>query len=245
MHAELNPIDSEVIGANVVEVYGFSEEEDPAAFEARQILPLEPRYAFLKVPAERIGSIHRLEDLGFRYAEFQITMRHRLKRRIAAGPFPYHFELVKREEDLAVALEMAGSIFTHDRYSTDPALSSDVSGRRYQAYLRKSFAAADESVYVMKNDETGKIVSFGTLRRLGPAEVRLLIGGVAKEYKDSGLGAIHDYVGLQTYYDEGIRLLHTGVSGINYPIVNLEIAHLGFKVEQSYVVLRKHYGMLP
>jgi hypothetical protein len=77
---------------------------------------------------------------------------------------------------------------------------------------------------------------------LNVKEVRLLIGGVAPLMKQSGLGVIHDYIGMKTYYEEGIRVLHTKVSGINLPIMNLEIAHLGFKVQATEVVLKKRYG---
>jgi hypothetical protein len=108
--------------------------------------------------------------------------------------------------------------------------------------VQKSYEDPDERVYIMKADDTGEAVSFGTLRCLKPTEVRLLIGGVANGLKRSGIGAIHDYVGLKTYFDEGIRVLHTVVSGINYPIINLEIAHFGFKVKCSHVVLKKRYA---
>jgi len=94
----------------------------------------------------------------------------------------------------------------------------------------------------MRNLETGRIVSFATLRRLGEKEVRLLIGGVDASLKATGLGVIHDYVGLAAYYDMGVRTVHTSVSSLNAPIMNLEIGHLGFKISRTWTVLHLHGG---
>ena len=241
MHAALNPIDTDIIGGPVLEVRDFDPERDLAAFEHEAILPLHPRLTVLKVPAEQIAAIHSAEALGFRYAENQLQLIHRMKQRPDPGQYPYRFEPVRDEAGLGQVLDLAATIFAHDRITTDPLLGHDFAGRRYQAYVRKSFGDPEEEVFLMRNLETGNIVSFATIRRQGPSEARLLIGGVANAYKQTGLGVIHDYVGLAAYYDLGIRTIHTSVSAINTPIMNLEIRHLGFKVVQAWVVLHKHY----
>jgi len=242
MRAELNQIDTAAAGVNIVDVQDWSPVQDFAVFEREAILPLQPSVAFCKVPAEATGSIHVLGRHGFHFAEFQFTLRHRIREALDVKSYPFRWERVTTSVDLNAALELAGTIFEHDRFSTDPQFGPAVSGRRYRAYVEKSYRDPDERVYVMKRDGTDKVVSFGTLRQLSAWEVRLLIGGVASDLKQSGMGAIHDYVGLQTYYEEGIRVLHTVVSGVNYSILNLEIAHLGFRVQCSHAVLRKRYA---
>jgi hypothetical protein len=69
----------------------------------------------------------------------------------------------------------------------------------------------------------------------------LLIGGVKNQYKSSGLGAINDYFGLNELKRKGAKWFYTHVSGANYPILNLEVKGLGFRVVQSFVTLRKVY----
>ncbi len=242
MNVQLNATDSQAAGVNVAEVHDFLATVDFSAFERDSILPLEPRVVFCRVPAEDIPSLHQLESLGFRFAEFQLSLRHRIPSPRDLAHYPYHFERVTTAQQLEAVLELAGTIFTHDRFTTDPEFGPEVSGRRYQAYVQKSFNDPEERIYVMKNNGADEVVSFATLRQLGPKEVRLLLGGVANDLKQSGMGVIHDHVGLRAYYDEGIRVLHTCVSGISYPIMNLEIAHLGFKVVRSHVVLKKRYA---
>ena len=234
-------IDSEIAGGNILELSEFDPAADFRRFEAEQILPVHPRLVVAKVPAENVAAVRALEDAGFRFAEFQIMMVYRLRHRYDTSHYPYHWESVTDPATLDQVLKMAASIFTHDRFTTDPMLGETLSARRYQAYIRNSFADPEERVYVMRHDATGQIVSFGTFRYLGPQEIRLLIGGVAAEFRGTGLGTIHDYVGLNTYYDLGIRTIRTAVSGINIPIINLEIAHLGFKVASTRVVLHKAY----
>jgi hypothetical protein len=246
MRAEANTIDSEAAGCNVIDIHDFDDRMDFASFETAAVLPLAPHLAFCKVPAENVLPIHRLEDLGFRFAELQLSITARMKRRFDTESFRYTFMPVESEEDAAAALALAGSIFTHDRFTTDELLGRAASRRRYESYLRRSLARPDERVYVMKNDATGAVVSFASIRLLGPTEARLLIGGVANEFKKSGLGVIHDYVGWNAYYDQGIRTLRSAVSAANHPIINLEISHLGFRVDGSHLVLRKSYrGSLP
>lgn len=240
MHAEVNALDSGAAGATVVDVHEFDAGADFARFESGAIRPLNPAYAFCKVPASGIGAIQQLEDLGFRFAELQIAMTCRVDRRLDTSRFHCHFERVTTEEQLAPAMEMAGTIFAHDRFSTDPLLGPEVSSRRYRALLRRSFESPDDRVYVMKDDATGAPASFASIRVSG-TEARLLIGGVANQYKGTGMGVAHDYVGWNAYYDEGIRRMRTAVSAINIPIMNLEIGHLNFRVTGSSVVVRKSY----
>lgn len=244
MRAELNRIDSDVLGGPVIEIQDFDPTVDFHQFEQASILPLSPRYASLRLPAGEVASIRNLESQGFRFAELQLQLRHRMKRRPEVKGYPYRFEVVTEEAGLDPVLELSANIFVHDRITTDPMLGPGLSGRRYQAYVRKSFADPQEHVFVMRSLESGEVVSFATIRRTGPDEARLLIGGVSNEFKDSGLGVIHDYVGLATYFDMGIRNIHTSVSAINLPIMNLEVGHLGFKVVRSWLVMHKHYEMI-
>ena len=242
MRAELNQIDSEAAGRNVVDILDYSAAEDFASFERQVVQPLKPGVVFCKMDAGDVPSIQKLEQHEFRFADYQLSLRYRMRQPPEPKPYPYHWERVTNQEDLGAALELAGKIFEHDRFSRDPEFGPGVAGKRYRAYVQKSYRAADERVYVMKTDDTARVVSFGTIRLLNSTEARLLIGGVATELKQSGMGVIHDYVGLKTYYSEGIRVLHTVVSGTNYPIMNLEIGHLGFRITGCQVVLKKRYA---
>jgi hypothetical protein len=242
LHAKSNKIDSAAAGLNVVEVSGDINGVDLAVFEREVLGPLQPKVAFFPVKAEAVAAINHLESLGFEFAELQLQLMHRLRPVPEAERYPYHFEEAQSEADRARALELAGAIFAHDRFTTDPRFGRQVSGQRYQAYVHQSFQAPDERVFVMKNTKSQEVASFATIRDLGSGNIRLLLGGVANELKNSGVGVIHDYVGLHAYYQLGYRHLSTAVSAINHPIINLEIRHLGFRVTGSRLVLRKWYA---
>jgi hypothetical protein len=244
MKAQLNKIDSDATEVRVVDVHDFAASEDFASFERESIQTLGAEVVFCKIPAEDIASIHRMEALGFRFAEMQLTLRHKIIRPSDVSAYPYHCERVARAEDMQAALELAGTIFAHDRFTTDPRFAPGASARRYRAYVQKSFDEPDDSVRVVKSDTTGEVVSFGTVRHINAIESRLLIGGVANELRGSGMGVIHDHLLLKAHYDDGVRVLHTCVSAINYPIMNLEISHLQFRVMRSHLVLRKWYADL-
>jgi len=241
LRADLNNVDSAILGGAVFEVRDLEDGDDFGPFERDCILPAAPRLAIAKVAASDIAGTRHLEDHGFRFAEFQIELIYRMRTPPEVGSWPYRWEAITDEEGLSQVLALADTIFAHDRYTTDPDIGPKVSGARYQAYVRRSFATDEEFVYAMRAVEGGPVLSFATFRRMGGTEVRLLVGGVAEHLKGSGLGVIHDRLGLATYWNLGIRTLHTAVSGHNIPILTLEVAHLGFKPTRSWVVLHKNY----
>ena len=58
----------------------------------------------------------------------------------------YAYTRVVDEPELQSVLGLAGSAIVHDRFSVDPAVPRGFSGRRYEAYVRQSFARADEGI---------------------------------------------------------------------------------------------------
>jgi hypothetical protein len=160
--------------------------------------------------------------------------------------YDYSYLPVAGGKDLDAVLDLASTIFEHDRISRDPFFQqhgiSNISGERYRRYVLKSISAPDEFVYQLVNNASGEVVGFSTHRILTPETALLLIGGVRNQEKMSGAGVINDYFGLNELNRKGIKSFHTHMSGANYPIMNLEIKGLGFRIIQSFVVLRKIYS---
>lgn len=245
MKAQPNEIDSQVLERTVLDLTDLEDAKHFAEFEATYRSEHDPYCAVTKVPAEDLAMVHKLEDQGFRFVELQIRLMGKITRAYDTSPYPYRMERVTSEADLEPVLAIAATTFEHDRFSMDPvfgAAGRNVSGERYRRYVLKSFHAADECVYRLVSEATGETTGFGTHRHLGGGDALLLIGGVRNELKDSGLGAINDYFGWNELRREGVTRFYTHVSGVNYPIMNLEIRGLKFHVVQSHVVLRKIYG---
>jgi hypothetical protein len=246
MEVTKNEIDSEVLGRPVLDIVEFERACNFASFEEEYLRRENPVYVSCKVPAEQIVDVHTLEDHGFRFVEFQMRLRGTLRKSYDTSAYEYTYSPVTEAQDLEVVLELASSIFEHDRISRDPHFNSrkdnNLSGVRYRRYVLKSFEADDECVYKLVENATREVVGFSTHRILTSESALLLLGGVRNQEKTSGVGVINDYFALNELKRKGVKWFHTHVSGSNYPIINLEVKGIGFRVVQSFVVLRKVYA---
>jgi hypothetical protein len=242
MRAERIEIDSRVLGGNVLAISDFDPEAEFAEFERRYVEEFHPLYVSCKIPLERISEIQILESQGFGLTEGQIRASVKLRKMHDVSRFPYDFEPVTREEDLTSVLEIAGTTFAHDRFSMDPRLAPGVSGARYREYVRRSFLSADEAVFRLVDRASRQVVAFKTHRYVSKCEVLFLLGGVHPEYKNLGLGLINEYCEFNMLMQMGIRFGITHISASNYPIFNLEIGNLGFRVLTTFAVMRKIYA---
>lgn len=246
MEVQQNEIDSEVLGRNVLDLDAFDPAEDFLALEREYCNRHQPLYVSCKIAAEDIGKVHLLESYGFRFVEFQIRVYCALNKTYDVSGYNYRYEAVEGGADLSAVLEIASSIFEHDRFSRDPFFREwngrDVSGERYRRYVMKSFQSADESVYKLVQQTTGEIVGFGTHRVTGAESALLLLAGVKPEFSGAGVGAINDYMGWNELKRKGVKWVYGHASGANYPIINLNVRGMGFRVVQCFVVLRKIYS---
>jgi hypothetical protein len=245
MEARKDEIDSEILQGAVLAITDFDGTRDFAIFEEEYRRRENPIYVTCKIPAEEIGNVHLLEDQGFRFVEFQMRLRGRITRTYDTSSCGYKYLRISGERDLHAVLDLASSIFEHDRVSRDPFFQEwggrNISGERYRRYVLKASRSDNEHVYKLVNALTGEIVGFNSHRMLSPDGALLLIGGVRKEYRSSGAGAINDYFLLNELRSKGVKVIHGHVSGVNYPILNLEVRGMGFRVVSSAVVMRKIY----
>ena len=246
MEVKKNEIDSDLLGRSVLEIADFDRNVNYDSFQEKHVNPENPIYVTCKVPAEQIADVHALEDHGFRFVEFQMKLRGTLREIHDTSAYDYTYSPVTGSDDLAAVLNLASSIFVHDRVSRDPFFQQwkgrNISGERYRRYVLKSAEAHNEFVYKLVDNPSQEVVGFSTHRILTPESALLLIGGVDNRQKASGVGAINDYFALNELRRKGVKWFHTHVSGSNYPIINLEVKGIGFRVIQSFVVLRKVYS---
>jgi hypothetical protein len=241
MKIERIAIDSQVLGGNVLAIQDFDPAANFAAFERGYIADYAPVYVSAKVPLERISQVHALESAGFQLAECQIRSMIKLRKSYDVSAFPYDFERVVKEEDLDPVLDIAATTFLHDRFTMDRSIGPAVSGARYREYVRQSWVSPDEAVYRLI-DREGRTLAFKTHRYVSGTEALFLLGGVHADYKNLGLGMISEYFEFNELIRKGIRKGITHISAANYPVFNLEIAQLGFRVLTTFAVMRKTYS---
>jgi hypothetical protein len=241
MNVSVNLVDSSALGRTVLEITDFKKTDDLSAAEQDYVARHHPGYVSCRLPIEDVGAIHALEKSGFQFLETVLRLSLALKRSYDTSAFPYRFERVESEEMLQPVLQIASATFIDDRFSVDPQIPAGVSGDRYRRYVAKSFAAPDERVYRLVSQRTSEIVAFKTHRILSQREGLFLLGGVKTEYKRTAIPAINEYFELNLLREQRIEKMQTHISARNYGVMNLEIKGLGFRVESSFVVLRKLY----
>lgn len=242
MRVTLVPVDSQVLGGNVLAIDDFDPTAEFARFEDAYLEAYRPLYVSCKVPLQRIEDVHRLERRGFNLIECQIRTSINLRAALRIPPVPYAFARVKTEEELAPVLEIAASTFGHDRFSVDPSVPRSASGERYRRYVERSYASTDEAVYRLYDPDGGATVAFKTHRYLQGGKVLLLLGGVHRDYQRLGLGVVNSLAELAELRRLGMSSGTTHISAANYQVFNLEIGRLGFRVLATFAVMRKTYS---
>ena len=241
MHIIRSDIESDTYGKNFLEIKDFFSDADFVKFERGYIEEFNPFYVFCKIPIENIADIQTLGKLGFEFIELQIREQANLRK-----PFPefkpYKLVEVTTEKDLHSVLEIAANTFEHDRFSVDPLIDKSFSGERYRQYVLKSFHAKDEFLYKLLNTETGEILGFKTHKIISTNEAVMFLGGIANKYKKSAIPVINGYLEWNELIKRGVKKVTTHISGSNYGVLNLEIKEFGYKVVNSFVVLRKIYA---
>lgn len=242
MKVERITIDSRVLGRDVLAIQDLDPRVQFPAFEAAYLREFAPAYVYCKVPIEDLYAVQYLEDQGFRLVECQLRCAVKLQRPFPVAAFRgYAFEPVTCEEDLAEVLDIAAATFVHDRWRVDAGLAPELAGERYRQYVRNSFQDPRESVYRLRDRESGRVLGFKTHRDVAPKEVLFLLGGVHPDFKNQGLGLINEYFEFNELMARGFRKGITHISAANYPVFNLEVGGLGFRVLTTFAVLRKLY----
>ncbi len=244
MEIRQNEIDSRVLGRPVLDLIDPVGGDDVVAAERDYSARFRPAYVLCKLKIEDVALIHRFEEAGFRFIETQLRLTFKLKQPFEIADGLYRFEHVEDASALEDVLGIVRETFTDDRWLVDPWFTDarTLSGKRYEAYVRQSFERPDERVYRLVETQSGRTLAMKTHRLIGNGEALMLLGGVHPDYKGAGLApltAFHEYNEL---IRQGTTRITTHVSARNYPILNLEMSALKYRVAQTFVVLRKVYA---
>ncbi len=240
-----SPVESAILGRTILDLRdetNFATLPDLARIEWDWMLDHNPLYVEVKIPVENLAAIHAFENIGFRFAEFQFRLTHKLAKDYDVAAYPCRFELVMNQAQLEEVLEIVETTFTEDRFSVEDRLPKGFGGLRYRGYVTQSFYRADERVYRLVDNESGETIAFKTHRITAPDHALLLLGGVKPEFKRTAAAAMNERFEFHTLRGIGVKRITTHVSGRNLPILNMEIVGLGFRVRSAAVFLRKLYG---
>jgi hypothetical protein len=231
-------IDSEVLELSAWNLSGIESGSDFSDALTSVDKSSTTNYITCKLPIEEVRLIHAAEDAGFHFVETQFKTILRLNKLFDTSRYPYDYVCIKSDDELSEVLKIAENTIEHDRFTRDPKIGSKASGLRYRRYLKDSFDRDDDEIWGVKSKSTGQLLTFRSHRKVSDDEVNLLIGGVHPDFKDVGLGIISSHFCFNQLHNAGYRRAITHISAANTPIVNLEVGHLGFRISQTFVVLR-------
>ncbi len=236
---EYLPLDSEAFDLNAIFLHLVSHEVDFEEIEERVRAAYGRAVLTTRVDPLNLALVHKLEEAGFRFVECQLRIAKSIKSSHDVDRFPYTYAKVSTEAMFTEVLHFAPYVFEYDRVTLDPLLGKQLAEDRYRKYLEKSFINEDEEIWCLQSQRTGEILSFRSHRNMSPSEVLLLLGGVHPKVNGLGLGVISAYFCFNSLLEQGVRRATSHISAVNIPILNLEVGHLGFRVEQSLAVFRR------
>ena len=241
MKIDLIPVDTAAFGRPVLSLSEVSPADDLVKIEGDYVAEHRPMYVSTRVPLEDLVAIHRFEKQGFSFVECQLRTMIRFRTEFDVSGHGYEYQRVTTPLELEEVLKIASSTIVHDRFSVDPEVPRGISGKRYEAYVRHSFQRADEEVWRLYCPKEKRTLAFRTHRRVSKDEVLLLLGGVHPEFLALGLGVISSHYCFNQMRKDGVKRAITHISAINRPIFDLEVSHLGFRLQAAFAVLRKTY----
>jgi hypothetical protein len=241
MKIELVEIDSKAMNSSVLDIREFDSSLDFLALEDAYVAKFDPAYVTCKLPLKNMPEILKIQEYGFKFIECQIQSRYVFSNSCLSDDENFTYTLVNNDEDLEKVIEIARTSITEDRFSKDSKIESSLSGMRYELYLRDSYARSTDEIWLLKSKVQDEPIFFRSHRNLGKNEVLLLLGGTSTKYMNLGIGMIAWNFTVNQMLKNNIKGATTHISASNTAVFNLEISHIGFKVRNSFAVLRKIY----
>jgi hypothetical protein len=202
------------------------------------------KFSVVKIHIGNLKLVHQLEDFGYRYLENQLVLSFNVEQlshinsiwnRLFNG-FSYKF-LSSKDELANVTNQVSKNMFEADRYSQDPFWPNDLSSRRYVNWINELFDLSQIKFYTMINN--GKEVGFFAIKRESQKVNSCPIAGIYNKYKFSGYIFILVWDILVISRDMGAKKFFTSISSNNRNLLSAFSKIFNFRVDDTFIVLRK------
>lgn len=240
MECFLVPWDTEIFGFPVAQIsrLELADDADPAGvlrdFDG-WCADHDVRLVSCRLDHRQLRASMALEEVGFRFLEMVVEPRFDL---VDGGAAPDRELLIgdATPGDLVAIEEIAYSAFTTGRFLLDPRLPSELSRRRYAAWVRSSFERPDHTV--LKAERDGELVGFFIVERRRDGSVYWHLTAVAPGWQGKGIGSTLWRAMLLRHRTEGATSVSTTISGHNVPALNL-YARLGFRFTSAQMTFHR------
>lgn len=208
--------------------------EPGAPAEALSALPA-PGFAYAKVRAADAAEVARLEGLGFRVVDINMTFER------AGGDAPAPTAPVVRVDAALVpeVLDIAGSCFRFSRFHLDPKVDDALAHRIKREWIR-SYAEGRRGHSLWAALDAGRPAGFLavlTVEQGGKRRAVIDLIGVAERAQGRGFG--RDLVNFFAREFAGYDALAVGTQAANAPSMRL-YESCGFRAAGAAIVLHRH-----
>jgi hypothetical protein len=199
-------------------------------------------YQIVRIPTARSDLLFELPKLGFVFIEMNIQLQRKMNERPTLPAIYKRFEQFigyhkanEKEQEYGFEKIKSGDMFITDKVALDPCLGLKASGNRY-AHWGKDVIDSGNCMYIatFKNENVGMCININKGDYYDG-----FLGGIYPEYTKMGLGFLPLFINLISAYDNGARLLKTGVSSNNLPIFRLHEV-FNFETTQFSYIFVKH-----
>lgn len=238
-------IESDILEKNVYQVEQLGDAASFANEESSIIQKHQPFYLQCEVDAGDLATIHEMEAAGFRFVEFRLRKQldaHTFRSVDQLAYFPYVIKSVRDEKSYEKALQILEQSQPDDRFSRDPLISKDISMKRLQWYLKKSFENKErEFVWGLFNKNTTELLGFKTIELNKKNQVLFEQTAIKQDLDNQKFTFMLDALVISHYFGEGINYFFSVTSAFNLMEVDLHISDLKYKNISSSLILRKIY----
>jgi hypothetical protein len=238
-------IESGILGR---EVYQIEEIKDGRSFldlEVSIINEYKPFYIQCMFDAGDLSAIHSMEDAGFRFAEFRLKKLLDINAFQSVSElayFPYYVTSFRDKVNFKKAQQILKTSSQDDRFSRDPAITDDLSQKRLQGYLKKSFDnEQSEFLYGLFNRNTDELLGFKTIEIKNENQVVIFQTAIDEELDIKKFNYMLDVLIISKLIENGFNNFYAITSGLNLMEMDLHLSTLKYKNISSSVILRKVY----
>ncbi len=209
----------------------------------RERLPAGKTFVFTKIPSTDLQTSQVLSEAGFYVAEATLKIAVPLAK-VTPIPAPKRPLAVLRkatEADLPVAVEIARTAFSRDRFHLDPGFPTERADQRYASWLSQGYCDGDPFYVFESVGPRPSILGFYLLKKISATTVNLALAGLSAPYLHSGLGGVMYQDMLTVCSKLGFTRAETNISATNVAVANI-YARLGFGIIDVLFCLHRFGG---
>jgi len=240
-------VDSSVLKENIFEIIDFEKNyKDFVIKEPDFIKDKHPDYIQISIDSSKINLIHFFENLGFRFSEFKIFRSMKLDNILISKSYLYPFDckIISNTKELKQVLSICLDSRFDDRYSNDDHYLHEISLKRINAFIKKSFQKKDEFLIAYFNSSTDEIIGFQTGKFISPNHVILYMNSIISGLDEIKYREICDHLLLNWLKQEKVNIIDAYSTGSNLSELNITVKNQGFEIHSANVVLRKLYEII-